>query len=382
MPSTPSAPRIANSFVLFFVSTTFAILTPVLLWAQTPSESDISLKFGGLLHGEASYGWIVDDQASNERSRVGFGLHRTRLRATARLGPKFGAFIHLDADNGTFGVLDAFASYDASPRVRVRVGRMISAMPRAFILTPLFAMDALDRASIALRWGAITLGNKGRDYGVDLRYATDHAEATIFLHNGFGSFDRVRGNYQEGIVGDVTGGADRKPKDLAVSFYGAVRPVSGVEVGGFAGYNGSRNPTTEVTGIGRRYVSYSAHAYWGAEPGSQPIRLKADLVGINFEKRGAIDAQNVLGLAFLGAFAVHRAAELFARVETFDPNLDTDGTRDLYGTAGFSFSPSRLRGRPYGQERLTFAYSARLPENDDTPQHHLLQLLLQVNFQQ
>lgn len=374
-----SSPQFAARFIGGACFVLILLGTSVSLHAQ--ALSDVSVTVGGLVQAETSYGSIT--RTDDERSRVGFGLRRTRLRVGARVGPKAGAFLHLDADAGTaFSVLDAYAYYDPTPKVRLRLGRMASAQPRAFIPTPVVAMDANDRAAIALLWGQNTLGNKGRDFGIDLRYLGSQGEVTVFLHNGFGGFDRQRGNYQEGITGDVTGGVDRGLGEMAVSVAGAFRPagVAGLELGGFAGFNGSENPATAVNETGRDYVSYSAHAYWGAEPGSQPIRLKADLIGVQYDTPGNIPQQHTLGVSAFGAVAVQRATEVFGRFELYNPNIDGDGSGVYFLAAGLNFSPSQLRGRPFSQERLTLAYNARIPEHDDAPLQHFLVLQAQINF--
>ena len=344
---------------------------------------DVAVSVGGLVQAETSYGWLAPRESTIEaRNRVGFGLRRARLRVNAALGPRAGAFFHVDGDNGTFGVLDVVAHYDVTPEVRLRIGRFAGAQPRAFIPTPVMAMDANERAAIALLWNGMTLGNKGRDFGIDVTYRASQAVASFFVHNGYGSFDRVRGNYQESLVGDATGGSEIEFSDLAYSFAAAVTPASlpGFEIGGFLGYNGSRNPNTAVQGRGRSYVSYSAHAYLGALPGSRPLRVKADVIGIMYEDIPIRSSQHALGLSLLGAVAMNRASEVFGRLESFEPDLDLDGLRSVFLTAGINYSISRLRGRPFPQERLTLAYGARIPESDDLPVQNLLILQAQLNF--
>ncbi|HMB89482.1 MAG TPA: hypothetical protein VKP65_01460 [Rhodothermales bacterium] len=371
--------RITN-FALFWLVLVVLLVAPAS--AQKNTKKDVELVLSGLVQTEANYGWISNAQADEERTRLGFNLRRVRLRATAHVGPKAGAFIHLDADNGDFGILDAFVFYEFTPRLRFRMGRMASAQPRALILTPVVMMDATERAAIALLWNGSTLGMKGRDFGLDLRYKTAQAEAIIFVHHGDGSFDRLRSNYQPNIVGDVTGGAEWGIEDMAVSGYLAFTPQSlrGVEVGGFVGYNGRKNPNTVVNDEGRDYLSYAAHLYWGATPGSQAVRLKADVIGVQYEETPVVASQQSLGLSLLGAVSVHRAAEVFARVESYNPNLDAEGEQLLFVTGGFSFSLSQLRGQPYPQERITFGYNVRLSEVDDVPTHHLAVLQLQLVF--
>jgi hypothetical protein len=193
---------------------------------------------------------------------------------------------------------------------------------------------------------------------------------------------------REGVLtGDPTRGTDRSWDDLAVSAYAALTPraLPGVEIGGFAGYNGSRNPNTALPGtdIGRTYGSYAAHLYWGAAPGSQPIRLKADVIGIRFENAGRM-RQHTFSLAVLGAVGLRRGVEAYGRVEQYEPNLDRadpdpdDGARYVEG--GLTVSPSAWRGGAFARQRVTLGYAARLPDADDAPAAHLLALHLQLVF--
>lgn len=371
-----------RALLIIAVMLAAVVLTSAPVVAQD-GAANVAVNVGGMVQAETSYGWLASRESAIEgRDRVGFGLRRARLRVNAAIGPRAGAFFHVDGDNGTFGVLDVVAHYDVTPEVRLRIGRFAGAQPRAFIPTPVMAMDANERAAIALLWNSMTLGNKGRDFGIDVTYRTDQAAATFFVHNGYGSFDRVRGNYQESLVGDATGGAEIEFSDLAYSFAAAVTPASipGVEIGGFVGYNGSRNPNTAVFGTGRTYVSYSAHAYLGALPGSRPLRVKADVIGIRYEDIALRPSQHALGLSLLGAVALSRASEVFGRVESFEPDVDLDGMRSVFVTAGINYSISRLRGRPFPQERLTLAYGARIPESDGLPVQNLLILQAQLNF--
>lgn len=371
--------RITNNALLLLA---MAMLFVAPASAQKNAKKNADLALGGLVQTEADYGWIGHADAEEERTRLGFNLRRVRLRATAHVGPKAGAFIHLDADNGDFGILDAFVFYQFNSRLQFRMGRMASAQPRALILTPVVVMDATERAAIALLWNGGTLGMKGRDFGIDLRYKAAQAEAIVFVHHGDGSFDRLRSNYQPNIVGDVTGGAEWGIEDMAISGYLAFTPhrLRGVEVGGFVGYNGRKNPNTAANDEGRDYLSYAAHLYWGATPGSQRVRLKADVIGVQYDETPVVSSQQTLGLSLLGAVAVHRAAEVFGRVESYNPNPDAEGAQLLFATAGLSFSLGQLRGRPFQQERITFAYNTRLAEADDVPTHHLAVLQLQLTF--
>lgn len=345
-------------------------------------DRDIDITLGGTFQPRLSYGWTAGDGEDDER--VGFGLRRARLKIDVGVGPRWGGVLQFETAAPEATVLDAYIYYQPNPHWRVRAGRMVSAQPRAFILTPAAVIDAVDRAAIANLWNAGTIGAAGRDFGLDLRYQTDQGEALLFLHNGDGSWDRARGNYRDELPGDVTGGIDRSPGEMAVSFYSALRPatVRGLDLGGYVSYNGSQNPNTVAAGQdhGRDYTSYAGHLYWGALPGSQPVRFKIDAIGVVYEETRRVPRQHTFGLSALGAVGVHRAAELFARIEHYDPDLNRDGSTSLFVTAGASVSPSRLRGQPYDRQRLTLGYSTRLPEDDNLPQQHLLVLQAQLNF--
>ena len=348
---------------------------------------EVRLRLGGLVQPRMSYGWTTAAPNDEARQRVGFGVRRARLRATVTIDERAGAYIQVGGSSGTLRVIDAYVFFQPNKRVRLRMGRMSSAQVRALLLTPSFAIDAVDRAAIAGIWGRNTIGADGRDFGLDLRYRTDQGDATLFIHNGDGSWDRLRGNYREGIGGgQPTGGIERGLTDLAVSFYSTLRPqaLPGLDVGGFISYNGSANVNTEAETIGREYISYGAHLYWGAAPGSQRVRLKADVIGIQYETLSGVTPdlrnQHAVGTALLAALRLHRAAELFARAEHYDANVNRDGRGDTYLTGGFSFSLSRLRGRPYSRERFTLGYSALLPQDNDEPTRHLLILQAQIAF--
>ncbi len=348
----------------------------------TTGGPDLRVRLGGVFQSRLSYGWTTNAPA--ERERVGYGIRRARLQVNGAVGPRAGFYLQVDGAGGTVQALDAFAFYQFNERLRLRLGRMASAQPRAMILTPAPLIDAIDRAAVAEIWAARTVGADGRDFGLDLRYRTPQGEVLVFLHNGDGNWDRARGNFREAVTGDATGGADRGLRDLAVSVYGTLTPAAlkGVEVGGYVAFNGARNPNTEAEGRGREYVSYAGHLYWGAVPGSQPVRLKADVVGVRYETVEGVTVevrdQHTLGYALLGAARVHPAAEVFARVEQFLPNVNRSGTGDTFAVAGASFSLSALRGRPYQHERLSVAYAGRFPE--DGPRQHLVVLQAQIVF--
>ena len=266
------------------------------------------------------------------------------------------------------------------------MGYLAGAQPRSYIFTSHARIDGIERAAIAERWARGTIGSTGRNFGLDARYQTDDLVFDLFVHNGDGSFSRSTGNFREGISGlDAPRGVDRQA--LAVGAYGSYEPLLGspLDVGGFVGYNGSRSGNTaapDISGadgsdIGRRYVSYSGHAYWGANPGSEPIRGKLDALAIRYEETGPVGARTAWGWSALGAVRLVPGSEAFARYETFYDELGSD---DVYMTLGASFSPSARRGKAYRQERVTLAYTNGLPSAVGASDQHLIVLQMQIVF--
>lgn len=348
------------------------------------SGSDVNLVLTGTLQPRASVGF--ETGGDDDLMRYGFGLRRARLRATATFRSTFGAHYDMDAGSGTLTSVDLYAFYQVAPRVRLRMGYLAGAQPRSYVFTSHTRIDGIERAAIAERWARGTIGSTGRNFGVDARYQTDDLTFDVFVHNGDGSFSRTSGNFREGISGlDATRGTDRQA--LAVGVYGSYGPVKGtpLDVGGFAGYNGSRSAPTAAPGvansdgstIGRRYLSYSGHAYWGANPGSEPVRGKLDVLAIRYEETGPVGARTAWGWSALGAVRLVLGSEAFARYETFYDELGSD---DAYVTIGASFSPSARRGKDYRQERLTLAYTNGLPSATGLSDQHLVVLQAQIVF--
>lgn len=332
--------------------------------APESSAEATELTLQARLQARASYGW--EGPLSERTDRLGAGIRRVRLIAAATSGSARVQIQLAGASSAAF-VLDAFGAYQLTPQLRVRAGRIASAQPRSLIRTGLPYIDAVSRAAIAERWGRGTVGGDGRDFGVELRWRQRLAELLLFVHNGDGSWNRVRGNYRDEISGgSVADTASRAA--LAVTAAATLHPpaLPGLELGGFAGYNGSRNPNTAVDGVGRTYATYGAHLYWGARPGSQTVRLKADLLGIRYasiaERRGG--AQYVLGLAGLAAVRPFRATEVFARAEAYDPDVGRDG-RTRFLAAGLTMSPSAWRGGPFDRERVSLAYNLQAPDQGE-----------------
>jgi hypothetical protein len=368
------------------------VLFALLLASSAAAQTDRSPRFTfwGELQPRASVGFSEAREGDDDDARAGWGVRRARARFRLFLASGLGANYDVDVASGSLESVDLYAFYQPpNPYWYFRVGRMASAQPRAHIGTLLPFIDAVSRPAIAERWGAATIGGDGRDFGVEARYLSSDSEALLFLHNGDGSFGPGRGNVRNEIASGATGGVDRTVQ--AVSVAGRYFPSgeNGFEVGGYAGYNASRNPNT----AGRTYASYSGHLYWGADPGSRPLRLKADAIGVTyFDSEDGLAVGDpgsgawVYGLSGFAAVALSPQSEVFARGELV--TTDSEGvarpyardSAEFFVTAGGSYSISAARGLPYHEQRVTLAYANRLPESEGIGSEHLVVLQLQIVF--
>lgn len=349
------------------------------------SAGDVDIRLTGTFQPRLSWGRSAETDTRESEDRLGFGLRRARFRATATFDDRVGVHYDVDVRGGSLSSVDLYAFYRSAEAWRVRVGYLAGAQPRSYIPTSHTRVDGIDRAAIAERWSEITIGSRGRDFGVDVRRLTDTTRLELFLHNGDGANDPGRGNFRQSISdNDATRGIDRA--ELAVSAAGAVMPaaVDGLEVGGFAGYNAARGPYTAVDGgPGRSYGSWSAHVYYGANPGSQPFRFKAEALGVHFESGEtgdgvAVPARDAIGWAVFGAASLVEHSEVFARYEQFDADTGIDA--DEYWVFGASYSRSAARGLDYRQERITLAYTNALPGLEAAADQHLTVVQLQWVF--
>ncbi|MBO6577172.1 MAG: hypothetical protein JJ896_14605 [Rhodothermales bacterium] len=334
-----------------------ALLTLLLMAADQPAEAQRAAEsrdgtrffFSAGTHIRASYS---DRQ---ERQVADFHVRRARFRMRAEMDSGAGLYMQIDGARGDVGVLDFFAFYDISPQLRIRAGRMASAQPRSLIRTSMFQIDGVERAAIANHWGSLSTYS-GRDEGVDLTLTKGSAEYQIFLHDGGPRLNQTT------------------EARLAITGAASVRPTSleGIEMGVFAGYNphGSAGNAPSP-----RFVSGGAHLYYGARPGSQPIRFKLDLIAVDEANSDSGGERTSLGVSLLGAARASRGSELYARGETLGFK-DMDDAR--YYSAGFSFSPSARRGDPYHQERITLELGRVEPANGVAYTTLILQLQLAI----
>ena len=312
-------------------------------------------------------GFGIDEADSGDRTeRFGFGVRRARLRLNADFNDQFGTFFDVDLSGGNLSVASLFGYYKPSGEWRLRAGYVPGAQPAAYAPTSHTELDLMERAAIAELWGGNTIGSNGRDFGVDATWTEGDLSASLFLHGGDGNFSRLRGNFRQTVSSQsATRGVDRTAAAISSTLLWRNALTEGLELGGFASYNGSGNPNTAVQDIGRSYVSWEGHAYYGAKPGSQAVRFKLDVIGVQYEEvtgttGQVIAAQNTLGVSLLGAVRIIAGMELAARLENYQPD-DGGGDVTFFG-AGLIYSISARRGRAFSRQRLSLVYTNALPD--------------------
>ncbi len=371
--------RIATSLVIsFFLLLSAGHGSSVI--AQSPDggtviavNDDVQFRLGSVVQPRFSY--LRDGRA--DVATAGFGVRRYRLFTQVDLGDRVNLFAQLEggAGLGAASFIDLQANLRISDTWTVYAGRVIGAQPRAYALTLLPLLDTIDRPVISVAWATRTLGADGRTYGAGFRHHTD----ALTLH-----LTAFNGTNERNLMAEIASDAPVTEQNLSLAG-GAyltyrVPALRGLELGGHASYNASRNRFTEVEGIGRRYTDASAHLYYGPDPGSQPVRVKAEAVGIWYEDVPAATDNTFWGVSVLGAVRVHEAAELLARVERL--NEASPGPEDTQTvlTVGATLSQSALAGGPFNRHRLSAAYSFRVTGSDmDTRREHLA-LQLQLVF--
>ncbi len=350
---------------------------------QPQPQQQVTLRLGGTAQVRASF---ANDQLDRQE-RFGFGIRRLRLRLYANIGSQFRLFAQGEGAGNDLGILDLRLAYAPNPNIEFRLGRMILAQPAAFGLTAHYHIDAIDRPVIAAEWARHTVGADGRDFGLETRLTSDRFLLQLALHNGDGNWDRVRGNFREDIgLGSPTRNVDQTGLALSSALTYRSEQIPRLEVGGFLGFNTARNPNTNYEETGRNYRTYAAHVYWGRLPGSQPFRVKADLVGIHYDTvpvANTLDTiryeQRTLGVSLLGAAQVRTGRDVFARIEHYDANVHALRQSSQFVTVGFSFSPSAVRGNPYQEERLTLGWTTRFGSGSSMEAYSLV-LQAQVVF--
>ncbi len=371
---------------ILFVTVGFVLLltAPERVSAQQDGEGfvravsdDVSIRIGGTFQPRVTYASDID-AAGERHDRAGFGIRRMRLRISADFGERLGLFLQMEGSGATVTWLDLRGEYRVDERLTLRTGRLVGAQPRAYARTSHANIDAIDRPAISDMWARMTIGCVGRDYGIEALWSTPSWELRGFLHNGYN-----RWNYSAGISRDpATGGIETDGFAFSAAATHWPDGRDRLEVGAYASVSTAKNELTEIAQIGRNYVSYSAHAYWGPLAGDQTIRLKTDIIGISYQEVAPWDIENYIGASLFSGFLVAPHIELFAMGEYWHGDGGgQNGTSQVFATVGGSWSLSALLGRPFVHNRIMLAYSLRSMETDsvdfDEPAHVVM---MQMQF--
>ncbi len=337
-------------------------------------NDEISIHFSGTL--QPRFTVASDD----DLKRVGFGVRRARLNVSTDISEKFGVHLQLDGTGTSAFLLDMWGEYYLSDRLTLRAGRFVGAQPRSYTRTLHTHIDAIDRASIAVNWSRMTIGSTGRDYGLEAIWDTPHWELRGFLHNGYDDW----GFRSE--ISDIPATGNLSTEGMAYSTSATHWPSGRdeLELGAFASINTSQNPATVIGGVGRNYITWSTHAYWGPAPGDQPYRVKADVIGIHFQEVVPFGVMNYIGGSLYNGFLIIPQIELYFRGEYwYGDGGNADAINQVYATVGTSYSFSALQGHPFYLNRLMLAYQLRTREHSsidfDDPAHVLI-LQAQIYF--
>ena len=327
---------------------------------EVEGPGGLAVRLAGTVQPRVSFGaedtTMVSDEAGR-RERFGFGLRRARFEARVVWRGRVGLEFDVDGASGEVRPVDMYGVAFLGAHVQVRAGRVPGAQPRGSVATSHREIDAVERAAIIGRWADGTLGGSGRDIGLDVQYERGPVFAELFVHDGSGVFSRDRANFREGIESpSVTGGADRVGLALSGAARFAPPAWGGAEAGAYASVNPRGNARTARDGVWRGYTSAGAHVYWGAEPGSRPVRLKLDVVATAYEATPAGGRRQSAGVSGLAAVRVLGHGEAFGRAERYWPDA---GPAEGYLTGGLSYSPSAAAGERYRTVRLTLAYARR-----------------------
>jgi hypothetical protein len=326
---------------------------------------DVSFRLGGTFQPRFTYDHFGGlENADNGVEAAAFGVRRARLRLYGNIGEDIVVFLQMEGSGASAQLMDIRIAYRLYKEWFIRAGRFVGAQPRAFALTLHSSLDAIERPAIGEVWARGTLGADGRDYGVEMYYKSRKAEIRLYAHNGANN-DNFRPN-----TGGNRPAGDRGFKP-AWSAYASYNPaiLDGLEVGLFGGFNPSANSNTAYTpqSDGRKYSNYSAHIYWGANPGSQKVRLKADYVGIRYKSfvftsfNGNAEQpfkQTISGASLFASVMPSDVLEAFTRVEYIDFG-HPDDSYDTFLTLGATYSMSAARGKAFGNAKLTLAWSGR-----------------------
>ncbi|MEM1095917.1 MAG: porin [Bacteroidota bacterium] len=342
--------RLSWIFAVPVLCIAFLFCPPTTAHAQSKTieiSPDISFAIGGSFQTRVSY--VRSDGPRGDIDATGFGVRRARLVYRVNIGDRWGLNFQNELTGVAPSLIDLFVTYRINDRLSLRTGRLPDAQPRAYLLSPYPLSDSFDRANIARRWGADTIGNDGRDFGLSAHYETETSRILLFLHNGDGAWTSSK---TSSVISGP--GTDDRP-GVAVSVYGEHRPanLTNVEVGAFVGYNAEKPDRTR----GRNYTSYAAHVYYGRVPGSQPLRLKLDVIGVLYEEESAAAPdQHTLGANFLAAALVTPNLEAFAQLERRYFDVQNASESEAFVTIGLNASLAPTLPGAFNNQRITLAY--------------------------
>lgn len=352
-------------------------LAPAPITAQTPGtvfsvNDDVGIGLGGVL--QPRFSWSRD-QARGEET-IGFGVRRYRLYTVVDMGERISLFAQLEGGtSSTTSFIDLEAAYRISDTWELHGGRIIGAQPRGYALTLLPLLDAIDRPVISVAWANRTLGADGRTYGAGLRGSTDTWDARFTLHNGTNG---------RNVNAEIASGRPASPSHtgLAGSASLSLRPaeLDGIELGGHVGYNASENSLTRAGGEERAFADGSLHVYWGAAPGDQPLRVKAEAIGIRYASVEGVDDRDFVGASLLGATLLDDHIELVGRVERMRDSAPGPDHTQTIGMVGLNLSRSALDGGAFNRQRLTVGWSIRSGEGGSETRRQQLAVQAQLVF--
>ncbi len=331
--------------------------------AQVPISNlaeGTKLRIGGSLQTRVSY-MLNPNLTGLPESQMGAGIRRARIRLYADPHPNVRLFLQIEGSGASATFTDMRAEWDMTKKTMLRMGRFVGAQPRGMALTLMYDIDAIDRAAIMEHWARSTYGSNSRDFGVEVVHRRGDVELRGFLHNG----DSAQ-NFRVGISEPSPSGGPNRGA-LATSVMVRLLPSSlpHSDFGAHVGYN----PTKMPNSLNREYLEWSSHAYWGDKIGTQPTRLKFDVVGIRYLNVGAIQ-RNTMGVSLLAAQRIHPDAELFARVE----RLDTTLNEYAYVTAGTTYKLWNWTNK------VTAAWTMRTDLASSSDPVHILAVQTQFNF--
>jgi hypothetical protein len=350
-------------------------------WVSAQAQSNVSIggqevsvRLGFTVQPRFTYAYEAVNNA-DAIERIGFGVRRYRMRATTSFGTDFRLFTQLEGSGTNATLIDLRGEYKLNDKVWLRFGRFVGAHPRVMAITLLGDIDHIDRPAIAALWASNTIGGDARDYGLEMMYTTPQLQYRLFLANGHNGT-----NFRnEPASGSITGNTSNKGMALNAMVSYTPENISGAEFGFHAGVNQSKNPNTispRAAGVGRGFVTSSAYAYWGARPGDQPIRVKFDVVSVQYDEirlaNGSDYQQLFLGAALMGAYAVRPEFELVATLENYNLDTDNSGSEVRSITLAGSYSFSKARGGAFSTQKMTVGYVLKDQQSRDNPSHMLV----------